>query len=232
MRDDKILTSSFWRPSFEQRRCLVPATSFCEPNGDVKPATWHWFAIKGDDPRPLFAFAGVWRRYKGPIKKDGPSIELEVYSFLTTTPNPLVETINHERMPVLLTTRGRVFDVAQRHAGRGHVAGAAIPTRVHAHRAGGVREGRSTGSVTMATSNRPSSPPIRKRIEFDAETYQALGLLARDSMKSLQELADEAFRDLLKKHGRPVTLKEALKASARRVPANDTVPRSVSRKRK
>jgi putative SOS response-associated peptidase YedK len=29
---------------------------------------------------------------------------LEVYSFLTTTPNPLVETINHERMPVLLTT--------------------------------------------------------------------------------------------------------------------------------
>ena len=104
VRDDKILTSSFWRPSFEQRRCLVPATSFCEPNGDVKPATWHWFAIKGDDPRPLFAFAGVWRRYKGPIKKDGPSIELEVYSFLTTTPNPLVETINHERMPVLLTT--------------------------------------------------------------------------------------------------------------------------------
>jgi putative SOS response-associated peptidase YedK len=103
VRDDKILTSSFWRPSFEQRRCLVPATSFCEPNGDVKPATWHWFALKGDDPRPLFAFAGVWRRYNGPIKKDGPNIELEVYSFLTTTPNPLVEIINHERMPVLLS---------------------------------------------------------------------------------------------------------------------------------
>ena len=61
-------------------------------------------ALRGDDSRPLFAFAGVWRRYKGPIKKDGPSVELEVYSFLTTTPNPLVETINHERMPVLLTT--------------------------------------------------------------------------------------------------------------------------------
>jgi putative SOS response-associated peptidase YedK len=59
--------------------------------------------LKGDDPRPLFAFAGVWRRYNGPIKKDGPNIELEVYSFLTTTPNPLVEIINHERMPVLLS---------------------------------------------------------------------------------------------------------------------------------
>jgi putative SOS response-associated peptidase YedK len=30
-------------------------------------------------------------------------VELDVYAFLTTTPNPLVGTINHERMPVLLT---------------------------------------------------------------------------------------------------------------------------------
>jgi hypothetical protein len=34
-------------------------------------------------------------------------------------------------------------------------------------------------------------------------------------MKSFQELADEAFRDLLKKHGRPAGLKEALRKSAR-----------------
>ncbi|MBS0243545.1 MAG: SOS response-associated peptidase family protein, partial [Proteobacteria bacterium] len=27
-RDDKLM-GRFWRPSFEQRRCLVPATSFC-----------------------------------------------------------------------------------------------------------------------------------------------------------------------------------------------------------
>ena len=47
VRDDKILTSRFWRASFEERRCLVPATSFCEPNGDVKPATWHWFSLTG-----------------------------------------------------------------------------------------------------------------------------------------------------------------------------------------
>jgi putative SOS response-associated peptidase YedK len=98
-----ILTSKFWGGSLEERRCLVPATSFCEPNGDVKPATWHWFAINGDDPRPAFAFPGIWRRYNGPVKKDGPNVELEVYAFLTTTPNPLVATINHERMPVLLT---------------------------------------------------------------------------------------------------------------------------------
>ena len=104
MRDDKILTSSFWRELFELRRCLVPASSFCEPDSSVKPATWNWFALKGEDPRPLFAFAGVWRGHRGPLKKDGPVVDLDVYAFMTTTPNPLVATINHERMPVLLST--------------------------------------------------------------------------------------------------------------------------------
>ena len=31
VREDKILTSYFWRRSFEERRCLVLATAFCEP---------------------------------------------------------------------------------------------------------------------------------------------------------------------------------------------------------
>src|SRR5438477_3361951 len=99
----KFLTSSFWKSSFEERRCLVPASSFCEPNGDVMPATWHWFSIAGAEPRPLFAFLGIWRRYKRPMKKDGANVDIETYSFLTATPNSLVATINHERMPVLLT---------------------------------------------------------------------------------------------------------------------------------
>lgn len=53
----------------------------------------------------------------------------------------------------------------------------------------------------------------RKLIAFDADTWEALRALSRDSLSSIQELADEAFRDLLKKHNRPVTLKEALRAS-------------------
>lgn len=109
VRDDKIASSPFWRESFEQRRCLVPATSFCEPNGDVKPATWHWFALTGDEPRPLFAFPGIWRRWRGPLKKDGEAVDLDVYAFLTTTPNALVATVNHERMPVLLDSED-LFD--------------------------------------------------------------------------------------------------------------------------
>jgi hypothetical protein len=40
----------------------------------------------------------------------------------------------------------------------------------------------------------------------------------------VQELADEAFRDLLKKHRRPTTLKDMLRESARSHPANDRKP--------
>ncbi len=53
-----------------------------------------------------------------------------------------------------------------------------------------------------------------KRVQFDGETMAALDLLGKDTFMTFQELADEAFRDLLKKHGRPTSLKEALRRSA------------------
>jgi hypothetical protein len=59
-----------------------------------------------------------------------------------------------------------------------------------------------------------------KRIQIDGTTLQALTLLATDERKTLQDLADEAFADLLKKHRRPIGLKEALRQSLRRLPAN------------
>ncbi|HEY0235106.1 MAG TPA: hypothetical protein VGC86_08655 [Afipia sp.] len=55
---------------------------------------------------------------------------------------------------------------------------------------------------------------MRKLIDFNDETYQSLVQLERDRMASLQELADEAFADLLKKHGVPRDLKDALRRSA------------------
>jgi hypothetical protein len=93
-----------------------------------------------------------------------------------------------------------------------------------------VRFPRSARAQKRAAGDKAVAPPRdaggagpykRKLIEFDAETWHALHLLSRDSLKSVQELADEAFVDLLHKHGRPTTLKEALRESARRHPAND-----------
>ena len=67
----------------------------------------------------------------------------------------------------------------------------------------------------------------RKLIAFDAESWHVVSLLARDSMKTIQELADEAFTDLLRKHNRPLTLKDALRKSVRLQPANDPAPRAI-----
>jgi len=55
---------------------------------------------------------------------------------------------------------------------------------------------------------------LRKLIAFDDETFDKLKQLARDRMATIQELADEAFADVLKKHGVPIDLKDALRKSA------------------
>ena len=67
-----------------------------------------------------------------------------------------------------------------------------------------------------------------KRVQIDDETWTALDMLAKDRMQTFQELAEEAFADVLKKHGRPVSLREALQKSAGR---SATVHRLPGKKR-
>lgn len=98
-RDDKLRTSPFWRESFNERRCLVPATSFCETKGR-NPATYVWFGLKGEAARPPFAFAGIWRRFCG--NYGGESRDLITSSIITTTPNALVQDTHPDRMPAIL----------------------------------------------------------------------------------------------------------------------------------
>jgi putative SOS response-associated peptidase YedK len=91
-----------------ENRCLVPFNSFAEyapePNPETKKKDVVWFAR--DDDRSLSAFVGIWTVFKGdrgtkskPIP--GPH---EVYGFLTTSPNAIVEPIHPKAMPVILTT--------------------------------------------------------------------------------------------------------------------------------
>jgi putative SOS response-associated peptidase YedK len=100
--------SAHWRawmnPEF---RCLVPATSFCEPTDLPDPATgrkqWTWFALTED--RPLFAFAGIWRSWTGTrgTQKNPVRGEHTLYGFLTTEPNAVVQPVHSKAMPVILT---------------------------------------------------------------------------------------------------------------------------------
>lgn len=89
-----------------ESRCVVPATEFAEPDpaskkdGERTPNAW--FAV-GDD-RPLFFFAGIWTRWTSVRKLKEGEIETDLFAFLTTEPNAIVEPIHKKAMPVILTT--------------------------------------------------------------------------------------------------------------------------------
>jgi hypothetical protein len=52
-----------------------------------------------------------------------------------------------------------------------------------------------------------------KRVQFDDEIWAAIDAVAQQQGVKFQDLADEAFKDLLNKHHQPVGFKAALKES-------------------
>jgi len=70
----------------------------------------------------------------------------------------------------------------------------------------------------------PERRRLRKLIAFDDDTFDKLKQLGRDRMATIQELADEAFADVLKKHGIPIDLRDALRKSARLSSAKTETP--------
>ena len=98
-------TDSFhWKPWLgPKHRCLVPLTSFSEPDqvgGSLQPI---WFAL-GDD-RPLAFFAGLWKLDHTCVRKvkEG-EVTCDVFGFLTTEANAEVAQFHSKAMPVILTT--------------------------------------------------------------------------------------------------------------------------------
>ena len=86
-------------------RCLVPFTSFSEPDQDFggtrKPI---WFAL-GDD-YPLAFFAGIWTPHACVRKMKTGWEEFEAFGFLTTESVEPVKTYHRKATPVILTDRG------------------------------------------------------------------------------------------------------------------------------
>ena len=62
-RDDKAYTK-FWKDSFKKRRCLVPATAFCEPD-EGKPAKLALVRAGALPSSGPLAFAGIYRQWEG-----------------------------------------------------------------------------------------------------------------------------------------------------------------------
>lgn len=85
------LGSFMWRfiAGKPEHRCIIPATGFCEAEGEKGSKTRTWFSIH---EQPIFAWAGMWKN----SDEWGP-----VYSGLMTGCNEAVRPV-HNRMPVLL----------------------------------------------------------------------------------------------------------------------------------
>lgn len=97
-KSETVAGSAMYREALKRRRCLVPADGFYE---------WQKLDAKNRQPWALgladgsmFAFAGLWDRWKDPATQQ----PLETFTILTTEPNELTATI-HNRMPVILVSR-------------------------------------------------------------------------------------------------------------------------------
>lgn len=91
-----------WQPWLgPESRCLVPFTSFSEPDqvgGTLQPV---WYTL--DEARPLAFFAGVWTPWTCVRKIKEGEVSCELFGFLTTDANAEVARHHSKAMPVILT---------------------------------------------------------------------------------------------------------------------------------
>ena len=98
-RRENLMTSKFWKPSIETRRCLVPASAFFEwQTIDGKKVKWK-IGLKGSD---LFCFAGIYDTVR-----DKTGNEKLSFAILTEPANKLMKHIhnfgeNKHRQPVIV----------------------------------------------------------------------------------------------------------------------------------
>jgi putative SOS response-associated peptidase YedK len=92
-RSETASTKPAFRDALKSRRCLIPADGFYEWMRTAKAKQPYCFEV---DEGKLFAFAGIWDRWKDPSGKT-----IETCSILTTTPNAVTSPV-HDRMPVIL----------------------------------------------------------------------------------------------------------------------------------
>lgn len=92
-RSEGVEAKPAFREALKQRRCLVPATGFFEWQGEPGRKQPWAITVPG---QPLFAFAGLWERWKPPAGEP-----VETFTIVTTDANEQVARI-HDRMPVIL----------------------------------------------------------------------------------------------------------------------------------
>jgi putative SOS response-associated peptidase YedK len=92
-RAESVAEKPAFRDAVARRRCLVPAGGFYEWRRTGAGKQPYHIGVAGGG---LFAFAGLWAKWKAP---DG--VTLRSFTILTTEPNERLKDI-HNRMPVML----------------------------------------------------------------------------------------------------------------------------------
>jgi len=92
-RAETAATLPAFREALQLRRCLIAADGFYEWQRDSAAKQPYCFEVRDGQ---LFAFAGLWDRWKDPGGQ-----WIRSCSILTTTPNAVTSAV-HDRMPVIL----------------------------------------------------------------------------------------------------------------------------------
>ena len=92
-RSETASTKPAFRDAMKSRRCLIPADGFYEWVRTGKTKQPYCFEVNEGE---LFAFAGIWDRWKDPSGQ-----WIKSCSILTTSPNAVTSAV-HDRMPVIL----------------------------------------------------------------------------------------------------------------------------------
>ncbi len=92
-RIETISEKSSFRSSFQQRRCIIPASGYFEWQKNTKEKLPYRIVMESED---LFGFAGLWDRWL-----DEESRELFSFTIITTEAVKAVNAI-HNRMPFIL----------------------------------------------------------------------------------------------------------------------------------
>lgn len=96
-RSETAATTPAFRDPMKLRRCLIPADGFYEWQKTAGAKQPFCFEVNDGE---LFAFAGLWDRWK-----DQSGQWIKSCSILTTTPNAVTSSV-HDRMPVILDRDG------------------------------------------------------------------------------------------------------------------------------
>lgn len=98
-RGETVNEKPTFRTAFRKRRCLVLVDGFYEwpkkPNRDKNP---RYIYMKAGG---VFAFAGLWERWRD----DVTGVVVESCAIITTDANALLQSVPHDRMPVILGRR-------------------------------------------------------------------------------------------------------------------------------